>query len=645
MLHRIVERCHENLETFLTVKCEHPYSKINLACNGRNSLHILIEKLRIEYEHNENFERITESIKLLLLKGCDPLMPNEQRKTPFYCLLEIQETMQNVNHHNSKNVENLIEYFKNWAQIDTLQGTFAIYIDLKMEIDIHYLLYKSRFENVNGPKKLYNELINDSIEAFLKNPRVIYEAVNSNDLALLKFLLATDADVNKTFETKLPPVFLAAMKGYHKILAVLLEKEVITLFNERTLLHEICDTYFNFTTEEIDHHKCFHMILQKCSIDVNQQDDKKYTALHYAVQYKNEKAQKTLLKNGSTLASINDSNKTPLEEMRREVLEHYLDDCVSSKKFHSDEEVTEAQIFYPFLQDPKKINSRDQRKVPIESVRAISQNLKMRSLIRHPVVRCFVSCEWNNYQTFFKYGLFISILSLLLLLLLVAFRDHQLRNDNMDIVKEYQDVLKAIGLVLLIPMTLQQLLFYISSRSTTSGFFLILLLLYIVAYVSFYVFDFNYFSPLLDVSAVILVSCESFLLLSAVEKFDFAKYIAILRKVTVTFIETFISFVIPFVMFVLCFDILSVNVINSGSVNLCKHDAALNDTKYLNLYCNTGIAAVRLFISLTGEFDAADLNLEENEFILVLFVLFVFVGCMVMYNLMNALAIGNTEVT
>jgi hypothetical protein len=47
---------------------------------------------------------------------------------------------------------------------------------------------------------------------------------------------------------------------------------------------------------------------------------------------------------------------------------------------------------------------------------------------------------------------------------------------------------------------------------------------------------------------------------------------------------------------------------------------------------------------MTGEFDASALKLDQHPFISLTFVVYVFFGFMVIFNLLNAFAVDDTQV-
>jgi hypothetical protein len=55
-----------------------------------------------------------------------------------------------------------------------------------------------------------------------------------------------------------------------------------------------------------------------------------------------------------------------------------------------------------------------------------------------------------------------------------------------------------------------------------------------------------------------------------------------------------------------------------------------------------GISIVRVFVMLTGEFDASDLDLD-GKIVCLIFTLFVFLVTIVLFNLLNALAVSDTQ--
>lgn len=145
-------------------------------------------------------------------------------------------------------------------------------------------------------------------------------------------------------------------------------------------------------------------------------------------------------------------------------------------------------------------------------------------------------------------------------------------------------------------------------------------------------------------------------LISAVPVFDVSKHMVILKTVALTFLKSIFIFSIPLITFSLCFFILfgikntsSDSQLNdaakteNNSTICCKNDDDNEDD--FNSFGDVGIAFVKTFVMMTGEFDASALKLEKHPFFSITFILYVFFGFMVIFNLLNAFAVEDTHVS
>lgn len=78
------------------------------------------------------------------------------------------------------------------------------------------------------------------------------------------------------------------------------------------------------------------------------------------------------------------------------------------------------------------------------------------------------------------------------------------------------------------------------------------------------------------------------------------------------------------------------------SSDCCKNDGGDDE---FNTFAYPGIAIIKTFVMLTGEFDASSLDLDRNgASYSIIFLLFVFLVTIVLFNLLNALAVDDTQV-
>lgn len=627
--------------------------------------------------YKEQSENIIECMKILLEKGCDPNMPNEKSETPFYNLLRVQERFKN-----QQKLSDLVKFFMDHSQIDfyTYRGEklrkmfqdqnpgATIPAKIERKIDIDHLLALLRATNKQQEfKNDFTTFKSNAATDEWNNPKLIYTAVENHVEEIVEFLVVEhNVDINKTFDEKRPPAFYAASSGFHKLLKILLTKsnpKPNTMFKSKSLLHEICHHFGvdGGKNTNVNYNKCFELVMQHCSdVDVNKTDEYNCIPLHYAVRYNNAEAQQTLLERGSYIGTVNIFNETPLDDVNKSVFEDFLDDCVTKKPRNAEKD-DEIAVSYKFLKSPDA--KRDQIRLPSEMapLKTIIDNKELRSLILHPVLHSFVHLKWQKLRAVFIFNLMFFAILMISLVAYIVIQQQVIRSgeeDHKAELKHFCYVIACIGILVLIIRESLQLYFsgavYFRSFVNIIEIALIILAIIVLGFL-----DPSNTSPtnqIIRVVTIILVSYEMLQLISAVPLFDVSKHMVILKTVAITFLKSILIFSIPLMTFSLCFFILfgsagddenklnATKSENQNSTSICcnKDD---DDGDDFNSFNAVGIAFVKTFVMMTGEFDASELKLEKHPFFSITFILYVFFGFMVIFNLLNAFAVEDTHVS
>lgn len=631
------------------------HSEINVKFNNENCLHILAKLLQTHYK--EQSDNIIECMQILLKKGCDPNMPNEKSETPFFCILKVQQKFKN-----QQKLENLVKYFMDNSQIDfhtykadRLHKMFkelnpgpAIPEKVERLVDIDHLLQLLRSTNKQQEfKNDFRAFKTSSKNEEWNDPKLIYTAVQNQVEEIVEFLAIEGVDVNKTYEDKRPPTFYAASSGLHKLLKILLTKsnpKPNASFKGKTLLHEVCRNFGVEAARNVDYQKCFDLIMKNCDdIDVNHKDDEKSIALHYAVRNHNVDAQKLLLDRGSYVGTVNVFNETPLNDMNKSVFEDFLDDCVTKKERtpESDEEIT---VNYQFLKSPDARRDEKRSLSEMAPLKTIVDNKELRPLILHPVLLSFVHLKWKKLQAVFVFNLIFFAILMTSVVAYIILEQQAIKYDEVDYRSEMRKICFATALIGILVLIIREgLQLYFSGAVYFRSFVNIMeIVLIVMATIVLCFLDSADTSPtnqIIRVFTIILISYEMLQLISAVPVFDVSKHMVILKTVAITFLKSIFIFSIPLVTFSLCFFILFASKDKGDK----KDDE--EDDKGFNSFDNVGISIVKTFVMMTGEFDAADLKLEQHPFFSITFILYVFFGYMVIFNLLNAFAVEDTHVS
>lgn len=368
---------------------------------GNNYLHFLIELL-----NEPNYSEISEMIKLLLVHGCHPNTFNEEEKTPFNCLLI---KLQKLKVNNS-----LCSYFKKHFALNLSSHRCKVRtekIDNREEsnrpkdiIYVNELL--SEWNEINFVRD-FDEYKNNalqsltSLEFMSQLGQLLEESIIRNFSNAAAVILSSSVDVNavpNVSKYSKAPAFLACNFGHHEVLKVLLKSDRLKFkLGKLNILHEIvCAT----SIQKDDRNKCFNLIISddRCDLNIiNNKDDNEHAPLYYACVSKMNGIAKELLKRGAFIG-----HEDVIENMNKEVLSDFLDDCINcSRDF--DHEETEVQIDFSFLQP----STHDSNKLESDSLRQIASKDMLKELIMHPVIYTFVSLKWKKIDFFIYLNLLI----------------------------------------------------------------------------------------------------------------------------------------------------------------------------------------------------------------------------------------------
>ncbi|CRL03901.1 CLUMA_CG017022, isoform A [Clunio marinus] len=660
--------CPENLKAFLK---RFDRSKINVKYNHKNSLHILIDLLT-----NDNYENVSECIKILLMNGCNPNLPNEKNQTPFFRLLKKQPKLFNQ--------KELVEFFLDNSDIDLYTYRQDDMMSMFKTQNSHRKIPEQKIQNVD-PKFMMSLVIQQREAEFESYFKAFKESCSNNaqnysgecakflEMAAIKnapniveLLLeheTIDLSVRAEGATwKFPPSFVACMQGYYKIVEMFLKQPSLKFCFEKpkefplekntatTLIHEVCLRFGREATNDadVDFKKCFDLLINddRCTPEViNSQDSYGCTPLHYSTRYKNDEATLMLLKKSAYICTPNNLGQRALNDINKDTFERFLDDSVvalnrRNKKTHMyvfghDEQ--EININYSFLIPPKSLENRE-----ISPLQLITKNKDLRYLIKHPVLFSFLYIKWSKlsllfYINFVMFSLFM--LSLIVYIVLCQSIAPDERTKSAAYMFFYG--LSAVSVFMLIIREILQCVFSVKHyfRSKMNWFEIILILLSILVLLN--LFEEN-FQRILRGITILFAATEFLTLAGTLPNLSVSTHMVILKTVILTFLKSIALYSILLFGFALCFYTIFGNEGINQTTNTTKV-LDLDEEKKQNNFYNPGIAIIKTLVMLTGELDFSDLELHEASNYII-FVLFVFLITIVLFNLLNALAVSDTQV-
>lgn len=535
----------------------------------------------------------------------------------------------------------------------------------------------------------------------------------------VKTLLEYDVDVNYAPNNSTRPVLIACRKGDSETLRLLLSAKPDLSCNEdgENPLHIVV----KYTDNSPDHLDCLQILLRrlnKSNLDINAQDLKGNSPLHYAVKYGGPACVEELLKNGAYIGTLNKFKKPPLADMSSSTLGNYLDSCITATdvldrgnnyviKFNYNFLVPKNCLVHSELEDIKIPLTDDNETVNLlqESIPEsqpllyMSKDSHLRKLLVHPVLTSFILLKWQRVRIFYYVNLIFYVLFCFLLTVYILFgyrhinlaepndargKDFNLNGSTMKIAHDkYSGVLEhtSENVLILTTVAINPEDFLggggngsnegkdIFNESPGVDFLRVCLIIFLIAltlrelfqiviHPKKYVLDPENWLEilLLIVLAFVLVKdcsrefpkstrlglwCPQFsalaILLSWFELVLLAGkhplqslHIEMFKTVSINFMKFLAWYVILIVAFALTFYTLFRD---------CGADCEEN-----NPFVNPGLSIFKSIVMLTGEFDASDIPFVT--FIgtsHLIFIAFIFLIAIVLLNLLNGLAVTDTQ--
>ncbi|XP_049777110.1 transient receptor potential cation channel protein painless-like [Schistocerca cancellata] len=517
-------------------------------------------------------------------------------------------------------------------------------------------------------------------------------ACNFGMTEVVQKLLLEGADPNATSRSRRAqlPSIAAAASGYIDILHLLLKRKG-TLLAPRNggdnALHAVLkDLHWN--PENSDRHGCFDLLMQYIEknygiIDINAPDNNGDTPLHLAAYSGDEHYILSLLRAGAYIGTENKFGEPPIANISAAILEHYLDECVTSNGEFPRVDKYEIQFDYQFLVPPAdqvdvdvdQDSTYSDCERPMHSANTsghispvpesnpllyISRSKDLRHLLKHPIFTSFLTLKWYSIRPMFYVNLFFYFLFVMLMTVyILVFYDYSdeasentsdgpipapttsnlIVNSSNKVQKaEAQDsnidesqspvIISIILSVLLIVLIVRELFQFVMWPKryicNWENYLEILLIIFSSMVLFGNVQDMN-LRPHLSALTILLSWAELVLLIGRHP--SLSTNIEMLKTVSWNFLQ----FLAWYSFLILAFALSFYTLFKSSQ----EDD---------NFFLNPGSSFFKTVVMVTGEFDASDI-----PFVLfpgtshLVFMLFVFLVAIVLFNLLNGLAVSDTQ--
>ncbi|KAG5315193.1 PAIN protein, partial [Acromyrmex insinuator] len=560
---------------------------------------------------------------LLLENGASANIPNSKGLTALHlAAMKGQRDM----------VTLILEKSRQCSDIDTYKDyndqTTREVIKKKMP-DIS-LLPKSENREINVHDLKYYLIINDETN-FLKNMEFIkIEILYSVAEELLE---------------------MSVQRGFYKITIGILEKLKGKKFsvrkaaqeavqqNDYAILQVLLEVQPNVANDNTpDRLNCLKLILEQEDVNVRCSDNKGNTPLHYAARAGCEEAIVLLLNRGSYIGHMNKYNTPPIADISAHTLSRYFDDCLQTRKDRTNEYTIEFNYCCLMPHDVFIDQYKTHRATrEMDVFKYIASNSGLKHLLKHPLLSSFLYLKWHRirhvlYANFAFYVIFYFLLNAYILSMTYDARIEngmQTETNNRSnitsgstlriIWNQQNNFLWASTVVMLLLLILREIFQFVSCvrryLMSSRNWMEIVLITFTIALLC---------GAGVQIGAVVILLSAWELVILISQHPRLSTGIEMFRTVSLNFIR----FLFPYLFLIFAFALAFYTLFKNG-----------NDTNFPD----PGLSLFKTIIMLTGEFDANDIPfISHPVWSHIVFILFVFFIAIVLFNLLNGLAVSDT---
>lgn len=471
------------------------------------------------------------------------------------------------------------------------------------------------------------------------------------------------------------PLMLAGHRGYVHIVRLFINNETTDYASAdgENVLHSIIKGMgddqlpLGASKENRDYLKCLELLLRdipRFKLDINCKDVKGNTPLHCAAKLGDPKVIVLLLRHGAYIGQRNTLDQPAFADINPKILENYLDGCLYTNdklprednyeiifKYNclappivSTKSLSSSQVTLQIDGGPLNIGNIDDHLSETAPLLYMSHSSDFRHLLKHPVLTSFIHLKWHKLKRFFYlnfafYVIFWILLTSYILGVYVAqtgnIDDSIMGNssrirralfDNDTSQSSFTRLFRAmltIFFVIFIVRELFQLAIspvrYVCNPENWLEIALIAFTIPIIA-------GNKTAYPQISAMAILLSWGELILLIGRHPASS--TNLEMLKTVSWNFLKFLLWYSILIVAFALSFYTLFRDFKDSED----------------NIFVDPAMSIFKTVVMLTGEFDAGSIPFVAHPGVShLLFVVFVFLIAIVLFNLLNGLAVSDTQ--
>jgi len=365
--------------------------------------------------------------------------------------------------------------------------------------------------------------------------------------------------------------------------------------------------------------------------------DKGNTPLHYAAGAGCQEAVILLLNRGSYIGHMNKFNIPPISDISAHTLSRYFDDCLQMQKDRTNEYTIEFNYHCLIPHDILTECDKTHRAIrEMEVFKYIANNGGLKHLLKHPLLSSFLYLKWHRirhvlYANFVFYVIFYLLLNAYILSMTY---DIRIENGTQIEINDKSDI--ASGSTWRIVWYQNNFLW--ASTTVMLLFFILREIFQFISCVRRYLMNLRNWLEIILITLTFALLCGAGLQVGAVVILLSAWELVILISQhprlstgiemfqTVSF--NFMRFLFPYLFLILAFALAFYTLFKDG-----------NNTNFPD----PGLSLFKTIIMLTGEFDANDIPFISHPiWSHIVFILFVFFIAIVLFNLLNGLAVSDT---